>query len=138
MRLAPGLAAALTACATAPPAERVTIEQVRADPAAYAGRTLRLRGTMDECWNMSCNICPEAAPATAGAVADRCLAVSFRPLPGGGGRSAADAAARHATLTLQARFDPACLEGLCLDRGSVLLDAVVLQVHRRAPAPVLP
>ena len=123
--LAPALlTAALSGCATLPGGEPVALDRLRAEPDAYAGRVVRVRGTMDECQVMSCHICPEGRTPGSTSKAG-CLAVAFaRPADG--------PLHRHATITLDARFDPACLQQLCLDRASVLLDARVARVHRRA------
>lgn len=116
------------------PAERVTLDQLEADPQAFAGRTVELSGQMDECWSFTCHLCPlEASPAQP--MWDRCLALSFERFAGpGGGRGAGremDSAFRYADVRLVARFDPSCLTGLCTDRASVLRDARVDAVTRR-------
>lgn len=123
---------------------------MRNQPQVYAGQHVRVTGQLDYCWNMSCGLCPlEATPANP--QRERCLAISFdrmRAKPGSWGADM-DGAFRYADVTINARFDPACLgpDVVCTDRASVLLAARVEQVHRRRrsrdgivsrPDPLLP
>jgi hypothetical protein len=61
------------------------------------------------------------------------LAIDFDRMRGGQDDRGADmdSAFRYADLIVTARFDPECLEGICLDRATVLVDARVEQVTRR-------
>jgi hypothetical protein len=116
----------------APQLQSVTLDQLRSAPRQFAGRTVRLRGQVDQCWNMRCSLCPlDATPLKL--QSDRCLAIDFDRMRGGEGNRGADmdAAFRYADVVVTARFDPTCLVGACLDRASVLLDARVEQVTRR-------
>lgn len=130
------LAALLNAPAHAEVAKpvNVTLDQLKADPQAFAGRMVELSGQLDECWSFTCHLCPAEATA-AQPMWERCLAISFDRFAGpGGGRGAGaemDSAFRYADVTLVALFDPTCLAGLCTDRASVLRDARVQQVTRR-------
>jgi hypothetical protein len=65
--------------------------------------------------------------------AERCLALSFRPLVNGTGFGSTEQEQvfRFSSVILTARFDPSCWEGACLDRQTVLEDAAVLSVLKR-------
>lgn len=109
-----------------------TLDQLRSQPDSYRGRMVRVTGQLDECWNMGCGLCPiEATPRDP--QRERCLAISFDRLRGGQRNYGfdADGAFRYADVVVTARFDPACLQGICTDRASVLLDAQVEEVTRR-------
>ncbi|MGE5564424.1 MAG: hypothetical protein ACM3ZV_14120 [Bacillota bacterium] len=115
-----------------PPPEGATLDQLKAAPAAFAGHRIEVSGQLDECWNFSCHLCPaEATPADP--QWDRCLAIDFDRFRGGEGNRGADmdSAFRYADVTVTARFDPACLTGVCADGAPVLLDARVERVTRR-------
>jgi hypothetical protein len=121
----------LLAAAAPADAVDVSLDQLRARPAEFAGRTVRVTGQMDQCWNMSCLICPlESTPARP--QWERCIEIAFDRLTGGEGNRGIhmDAAFRYADVVVTARFDPACFD-LCLDRATVLFDARVEQVTRR-------
>jgi len=110
----------------------VTLDQLRTDPHAFAGQTVRLSGQVDQCWNMGCRLCPlDASPQRP--QWERCLAIDFDRLRGGEANRGADmdAAFRYADVVVTAKFNPECLRGPCLDRASVLLDSRVEQVTRR-------
>jgi hypothetical protein len=120
------------AAAAAVPVENVSLDQLKANPKVYSGKMVRVAGQMDQCWNMSCRLCPaEATPASP--QWERCLELSFDRFRGGDGNFGADmnSAFRYADLVVVARFDPTCLNDWCLDKGSVLLDARVEEVTRR-------
>lgn len=125
------IAFVLLAAVEAPPTF-VTLDQLRSQPAGFREKRVTVAGQIDECWNMSCNLCPiEATPASPHW--ERCLAISFDKFRGGLHNVGADVdgAFRYADVVITARFDPTCLEGLCTDRGSVLLAARVEEVKRR-------
>jgi hypothetical protein len=124
----------------------VTIAQLIAHPNDYAGKTVEVRGQVDNCLSLSCNLCPEDM-TDASFDRDKCLGMSFTGFDDPDPQSALRASEmmewmfRFATLTLTARFDPACLTGkdpddpqatvVCTDRASVLHNAVVNTVHSR-------
>ncbi len=125
-----------------PGAQSVTLDQLQNTPALFAGQMVQLRGQVDQCWNMGCSLCPlEATPQNP--QGERCLAIDFDKMRGGSKNWGADmdSAYRYADVVVTAKFDPTCLphhrerpDGalvVCLDRGSVLLDARVEQVVRR-------
>jgi hypothetical protein len=122
--------ASVTAAAPAP--EATTLDALRAEPARFAGKKVRLRGQFDQCYNFDCALCPEEATRAA-PQANRCLALSFDRQAGSAIARGADfdPVYRYATVDLVARFDPTCLEGLCTDRASVLRDARVRRVILR-------
>lgn len=112
-----------------------TIEQVRARPREFAGKEIRLTGQLNECYHWECSLCPEAMTST-DRNADRCLALSFRPLVDGTGFGSdeQESVFRFSSVILTATFDPACWEeGVCLDRQVVLKDASVVSVIKRRP-----
>jgi hypothetical protein len=118
-----------------PAPHRVSLDELKAEPQRYAGQVVDLSGQLDECWNYSCHLCPlEATPAKP--QWERCLAIDFDRFRGGDGNRGADmdGAFRYADVSLTARFDPTCLEEICTDRASVLLDARVERVDRRRPS----
>lgn len=128
MILLPFIAAAAVNAVAFP----VTLDELRAHPGAMSGRAVRVSGQLDECWNMSCHLCPtEATPANP--EWSRCLAISLDRFRGGDRNVGAnvDSAFRYADVVVTARFDPACLQNPCTDRASVLLDARVEDVTRR-------
>lgn len=122
--------------------QSVTLDQLRNTPARFAGQTVRLRGQIDQCWNMGCSVCPlDATPQNP--QGERCLAIDFDRMRGGSNDWGADmdSAYRYADVLVTAKFDPACLPRrpergaaaivVCTDRASVLLGARVKQVTRR-------
>jgi hypothetical protein len=109
-----------------------TIAQVRSQPEEYAGKRLRLTGQLDECYHWECSLCPDGM--TSGyRNAGRCLAIGFRPLVNGTGFGSdeQESVFRFSTVVLNARFDPSCWKGGCLDRQTVLEDATVESVTKR-------
>ncbi|MFZ4690573.1 MAG: hypothetical protein ACOYLS_15160 [Polymorphobacter sp.] len=93
-----------------------------------AGRRVKLRGRLSECFGWECALCPEAGEF------GPCLQLSFRPLlPGTGfGSTEQEALFRFASVVMTATFDPTCLDdAACLDRQVMLRDAEVIEVTRR-------
>jgi hypothetical protein len=130
------LSLALLALGPTTPAnvQTTTLDELRINRHAFAGRMVRVTGQLDQCWNTGCSLCPlEATPQNP--LRPRCLAIDFDRFAGGednrGAGREMEAAFRYADITVTAKFDPACLDGPCLDRGSVLMDARVEQVTRR-------
>jgi hypothetical protein len=108
------------------------VSQLRSEPGKFSGRLVRLTGKLDECYQWECSLCPEKM-TTAGADAKRCLPLDFRPLMKGTGfgERETEGVFRFASVTLVAKFDPTCLQGTCLDRGTVLSNADVVAVQQR-------
>lgn len=109
-----------------------TIEQVRSRPNDFAGKRVRLIGRLDECYQWKCSLCPESM-TNKERNADRCLALSFRPLINGTGFGSdeQESVFRFSSVVLTAKFDPSCWKGMCLDRQTVLEDANVVSVTKR-------
>src|SRR4051812_36747846 len=42
----------------APDPQSITLDQLRNAPRQFAGHAVRLRGQVDQCWNMGCLLCP--------------------------------------------------------------------------------
>ena len=131
-------------------AVETTIPTVLANPWAVAGKTLRLRGQVDQCSQFSCHLCPEDM-AVASADSDQCLAMSFTDLSDSGlGTGFVDTAYRFSVVTIEAAFDPSCLtqrpwppeatdDGTvsivaCTDRATALRNSRVVLLHRRLAA----
>ena len=125
------LFALLAASAAASPLA-TTADSIRANPAAFDGKWVRLRGQIDQCTHFDCSICPEEA-TPADPEAERCLRLSWDRQRGSDQERGADfdPIYRYATVDLVARFDSACLKGLCTDRASVLRDSRVVAVLKR-------
>src|SRR5205809_5775019 len=81
---------------------------------------------------MGLPLCPEAM-IRVGADPKRCLPIEFRPLlpRTGFGERESEGVFRFSSVTLVARFDPTCLTSPCLDRGTVLEEAEVLETQQR-------
>lgn len=136
MLIAPLLLAAAIHAAPIP----VNLDELRTHPGEYDGRIVRTTGQIDECWNMSCHLCPVSA-TPADPQWERCLAIGFDRFRGGERNRGADmdSAFRYADVVVTARFDPSCLQrpgeediAVCTDRATVLRDARVEKVtHRR-------
>lgn len=109
-----------------------TVAQVRSRPDDYAGKRVRLTGQLDECYQWECSLCPEGMTSKS-RNADRCLAISFRPLVNdtGFGSDEQESVFRFSSVSLSAKFDPSCWKGGCLDRQTVLEDATVNRVTKR-------
>ena len=121
----------LLAALTPPNVPDVSLDALRAEAQRYANRTVRVTGQVDQCWNMSCKLCPlESTPAQPQWV--RCLEIGFDRYQGGERFWGVnlDHVFRYADIVATARFDPACFD-ICTDRGSVLIDARVERVTRR-------
>ena len=110
----------------------VAISELRSHPDKYSGQTVQIAGKLTECAGWECSICPEEMTSET-ADSRRCLPLEFRPLMKGTGfgGEAVEAVFRFASVTIDARFDPACLHGPCMDRGTVLLDADVVATRQR-------
>lgn len=108
------------------------IASIRGHPNKYAGKFVQVSGKLDQCFGWECSVCPETMSAES-VDANKCLALSFRPLiPNTGfGEEEEEALFRFSSVTLVARFDPSCWRGLCLDRQTVLEDANVISVQKR-------
>src|SRR4051794_33432556 len=129
---------ALALAAAAPPAAEpvaASLDAIRAAPASFEGKWVRLRGQMNQCANFDCALCPEEA-TPADPQTERCLRLDWDRQRGSERERGADfdPVYRYATVDLVARFDGACLKGMCTDRAPVLLDARVLSVLRRRPS----
>lgn len=109
-----------------------TIENVRWSPNAFSGKKVRLTGRLSECYHWECSLCPETL-VDKDLSADRCLALSFRPLVNGTGFGSDEQenVFRFSSVVLTATFDPSCWKGACTDRQTVLNDAQVVSVVKR-------
>jgi hypothetical protein len=132
---------ALSVVATQPFAETrvLTVDYVHANIAKLHGKTVRLRGQVNNCESLTCSICTSAAKE-----AD-CLPLSLYSDPAG--RSEIEALYRFATITVDARINAACELGydpangrkpgeliVCTDRGSAVEEARVVSVDQRRAA----
>lgn len=122
----------LLAASTSAAPVATTTDAIRARPAMFEGKWVRLRGQIDQCTNFDCSICPEEATPT-NPLADRCLRLSWDRQRGSESENGADfdPIYRYATVDLVARFKRACLQGVCTDRAPVLLDSRVVAVLKR-------
>jgi hypothetical protein len=148
------------ALAAVAPVPALTIEQLVEDGARYQGRTVQIRGQLNNCHG-ACEICPEGT--TTQTLRDAiCLSLVFGPqVPGDTAISGTDhdlmtTMYRFAVVTIEARFTAACVHGpggkllyfgpigtgvvatdtgkevICLSHGPVdLSQGQVLQVHSR-------
>lgn len=109
-----------------------TVEKVRSQPDAFSGKRVRLTGQLNECYQWECSLCPEAMTSK-DRNADRCLALSFRPLVNGTGFGSDEQenVFRFSSVVITATFDPSCWKGGCLDRQTVLEDSTVVSVSKR-------
>jgi hypothetical protein len=129
-------------------APTVTFEQLFKSPGDYANKFVRIRGQVDNCFSMTCNLCPENMTAE---TFDRfkCLGLEFDGYGDGrsGNRTALlmEQAFRFAIVTINVKFDPTCLYSMlpnrnpktvpiCLDRQTILESARVETVHARKSA----
>lgn len=128
--LAPILA--LLAVSTAASPVATTADSIRARPAEFDGKWVRLRGQIDQCTNFDCSICPEEA-IPADPQAERCLRLDWDRQRGSNQERGADfdPIYRYATVDLVARFNIACFRGICTDRSPALVDARVVAVLKR-------
>lgn len=99
------------------------------------GKTVRLRGEMNECRSLTCKICDNIEDD------DTCLGLNFY----GDSSNAVDLMEelyRFATITIDARIDSSCgspkgdsrVVVICTDRASAIEDARVVTVESRKPA----
>lgn len=112
-----------------------TIEQIRSTPHDFAGKRVKLTGQLSECYGWECSLCPDAM-TNENRDFEKCLALSFRPLIEGTGFGAHEQESIHrfSRVVLIATFDPSCwVNGVCLDRQTVLDDAKVVTVRERRP-----
>lgn len=109
-----------------------TIQDLISQPKKYSGKLVRLSGRLNECFGWECSLCPENM-TTGTADSKRCLPLSFRPLipETGFGSVEQESVFRFASVVLQAKFDPTCWTGNCLDREVILYDANVVSVSKR-------
>jgi len=109
-----------------------TLAEVRSRPDYFSGKRLRLTGRLSECYQWECSLCPEG-PADKIKTAEQCLPLSFRPLISGTGFGSdeQESVFRFSSVAISARFDPACWKTPCLDRQTVLADAIVEKVAKR-------
>ena len=126
------LFALLAQCSASATSAPLSPDELRAHPGNYAGKTVQIKGKLTECAGWECSICPEEM-TTETRDADRCLPLEFRSLMKGAGfgADAREATFRFASVTINARFDPACWRGLCTDRAPVLFDADVVETLQR-------
>jgi len=112
---------------------QTSLQQLLQSPKSFADRYVRTTGQVDNCFGFTCNLCP-AEMTNATFDVRKCLGVSFYGFSGADGLM--DRAFRFAVVTLDARFDPACLDEkvICLDRVSELIDARVVEVQSRHSA----
>jgi hypothetical protein len=129
----PILLVALLAGAVGPAPAR--IEDVAARPATFDGKWLRLRGQINQCTHFSCAICPEDASGAVKADS-KCLALDWDRQVGDRREAGAnfDPIYRYASVEIVARFDQACLQGICTDRAPVLFETRVERVFKRRPS----
>jgi hypothetical protein len=123
---------ALVAASTSTSPIGTTVDAIRSNPARFEGQWVRLRGQIDQCTHFDCSICPEEA-TPADPQSDRCLRLSWDRMRGSEEENGADfdPIYRYASVDLVARFEGACLQGLCTDRASVLRDSRVIAVLKR-------
>lgn len=130
------IALALAAAAPAVAGPVVTnVDAIRAAPDLFEGKWVRLRGQIDQCMHYGCAICPEEA-TPANSQMQRCLRLDWDRQRGSERERGADfdPIYRYASVDFVARFDGACLQGMCSDRASVLRDARGLAVLKRRPS----
>ena len=137
------------ACAEAAQAPSLTIEALRANWQRYDGRTVELRGQVDNC-NERCALCPEDM-TTETYNANRCLTLQFGLEDSNGklvdnqANLAMQVAYRFATVTVRGRFSAQCLFGengmpvgksVCIFDNPVanLRSGEVVQIHARKSA----
>jgi hypothetical protein len=115
----------------------VTIEQLLHSPSSYANKFVRVRGQVDNCFSLTCNLCPEDM-TNESFERTKCLGLEFDGYNATARDPSADLemeqAFRFSTLTLNTYFDAACLQGVCLDRSTVLLRARAEKVYARKSA----
>jgi hypothetical protein len=123
---------ALLAASTSASPLTTTADAIRARPAMFEGKWVRLRGQIDQCTHFDCSICPEEA-TPADPQAERCLRLDWDRQRGSNQEHGADfdPIYRYATVDLVARFESACLTGVCTDRAPALRDARVVAVLKR-------
>lgn len=109
-----------------------TTDSIRADPARFEAQWVQLRGQLNQCTSFDCAICPEEA-TPADPQPERCLRLSWDRQRGSDSERGAnfDPIYRYASVELVARFDGACLRGICTDRSPVLMDSKVVRVLKR-------
>ena len=125
-----------------------TIEQIVQDPMKYADKNVRIRGQVDNCISLTCNLCPIDMKV----FGQGCLGLDFLGYSddGAGSRTSAlmERAFRFATVEMDTSVDPTCLENyekakqaenpsliiVCTDRATVLTDARVIKVLARKSA----
>jgi len=124
--------------ADVPSPVQTSIQKLLRSPQPYSNKIVRVTGQIDNCFGFTCNICPdEMTDRTFDA--KQCLGVSFEGYASENANAYAlmDKAFRFAVVTLDARFDPACLDtekSVCLDRVSELFEARVVKVQSRHSA----
>lgn len=137
------------AIAEAAQAPRLTISELRRNWQRYDGRTIQIRGQIDNC-NARCSICPEDM-TTATYDNNLCLTLEFGLEESRGkfvdnqANLAMQVAFRFATVTVQARLSSRCLfdeKGMPVTNSVCVFDsptpnlqtAGVLQIHTRKSA----
>lgn len=140
---------ALAPLADAAQEPRLRIETLRKNWQRYEGRTVQIRGQVDNC-NEHCALCPEDM-TSATYNANRCLSLEFGPeesrgtLVGSQPNLAMQVAYRFATITVAARLNAQCLfdeNGMPVTKSVCIFDnptpnlraGRVLQVHARKSA----
>jgi hypothetical protein len=142
-----------------------TIEAVNKDPVKFHNKVIRVRGVVDQCISLSCNICAPGESADRDDDEDLCLAAGFWE-PGTGreydrdknpdylkwyfARRYLENLYRFSEVTVEGHydalckvnFDPAKSRGptpdrvvVCTDNGTTLTIERVVAVHARIPAP---
>jgi hypothetical protein len=117
----------------------VTIAQLLSDPGHYRNAQVIVRGQIDNCIALSCNLCPEEM-TTDSFDYTRCVVLEFDNFSGSRDDvetpGVMEQAFRFATVTITAEFDPSMLlrEVIPGGRGIGLVDARVQQVHSRRSA----
>lgn len=138
-----------------------SIAEVNDDPARFHQKTIRLRGVVDECWSLSCEICEPAGTVNI-LDKDNCMSVRFSPHepyydPTDIRSRAREIATdiyeqlyRFSEVTVEGPYDAKCSlnydpaelslpkaerhEIICVDRSLALTVERVLTVHKRASA----
>jgi hypothetical protein len=117
----------------------LTVDYVVAHIAELHGKTIQLRGEINECESLDCAICSD------GTATSSCLGLSL--YADRAGRNAIEELYRFATVTIEARIDAACALGydpargrvpgeifFCTDRAPDVVAARVLRVEKRRSA----
>jgi hypothetical protein len=116
-----------------------TLKDLRANPKQYDGKTVRVRGQVDNCTSLYCNLCD--LQMTRASASGSCVALAFDGYPARPGSAGAaetiNEVFRFALGTVIAKFDASCAPGgarTCTDSRFLLSSARVESVegHKNA------